>query len=177
MLSTLDVKGTYTFCLTKFQTIPVAMHATKNWAHAACFIGAFFLRKLLVPLIILPYMSLVASEFSYSVVFGSLSQFQLEPKKKIFRMTYLSQIQKKNCQNLRKLLYRVGLARLVRFVGVDAHTCMSIYICIVFLKKRRVWQENMSILYIGNILYVANQMGCSITSLGIFSGRDLFSIV
>jgi hypothetical protein len=81
MLSTLDVKGTYTFCLTKFQTIPVAMHATKNWAHAACFIGAFFLRKLLVPLIILPYMSLVASEFSYSVVFGSLSQFQLEPKK------------------------------------------------------------------------------------------------
>jgi hypothetical protein len=39
------------------------------------------------------------------------------------------------CQNLRKLLYRVELVRLVRFVGVDAHTCISIYICIVFLKK------------------------------------------
>jgi hypothetical protein len=47
MLSTLDVKGTYTFCLTKFQTIPVAMHATKNWAHAACFIGAFFFAKII----------------------------------------------------------------------------------------------------------------------------------
>jgi hypothetical protein len=141
------------------------------------FYWCLFLRKLLVPLIILPYMSLVASEFSYSVVFGSLSQFQLEPKKIYLPDDLLVTNTKKNCQNLRKLLYRVGLARLVRFVGVDAHTCMSIYICIVFLKKRRVWQENMSILYIGNILYVANQMGCSITSLGIFSGRDLFSIV
>jgi hypothetical protein len=135
MLSTLDVKGTYTFCLTKFQTIPVAMHATKNWAHAACFIGAFFLRKLLVPLIILPYMSLVASEFSYSVVFGSLSQFQLEPKKIYLPDDLLVTNTKKICQNLRKLLYKVGLARLVRFVEVDAHTYMSIYIYTVFFKK------------------------------------------
>jgi hypothetical protein len=46
-------------------------------------------------------------------------------------MTYLSQIQIFFCQNLRKLLYRVRLARLVRFLGVDA----SIYIYTVFLKK------------------------------------------
>jgi hypothetical protein len=95
----------------------------------------FFLRKLLVPLIILPYMSLVASEFSYSVVFGSLSQFQLEPKKIYLPDDLLVTNTKKICQNLRKLLYKVGLARLVRFVEVDAHTYMSIYIYTVFFKK------------------------------------------
>jgi hypothetical protein len=68
-------------------------------------------------------------------VFGSLSQFQLEPKKIYLPDDLLVTNTKKNCQNLRKLLYRVGLAQLIRFLGVDAHTYISIYICTVFLKK------------------------------------------
>jgi hypothetical protein len=34
------------------------------------------------------------------------------------------------------------------FIGMSARTCMSIYVCIVFLKKKRIQQKNLEMAYI-----------------------------